>query len=160
MAVRVPFVAQANARSGGQCPHRMLSFGSVRMTDGALGGTAMAEIDLAPYLDHARRWRQVERRALAERREQAWTVARQAAEVLRTRWGAQRVVVFGSLTQEGRLSPWSDIDLAVWGLEGTRCYAALADVLDLTSEFTIDLVDPDDLRPAMREVVQQQGVEL
>ena len=48
------------------------------------------------------RW-QAEQAQLARRRERAWALARQAAEMLRRDFAVVRVVIFGSLVQEGRL---------------------------------------------------------
>ena len=49
------------------------------------------------------------------RRRKAWFVAERAAQLLREQFGAQRVVVFGSLAHEKGFGRWSDIDLAAWG---------------------------------------------
>ncbi len=51
-------------------------------------------------------------RQAEERFEQAWEVAYRAARLLRERFGATRVVVFGSLAHRAWFRPWSDIDLA------------------------------------------------
>ncbi|MFH0725844.1 MAG: nucleotidyltransferase domain-containing protein [Pseudomonadota bacterium] len=46
---------------------------------------------------------------------EAWPLVRVAAKILKQKFGARKVVVFGSLLKKDRFSPWSDIDLAVWG---------------------------------------------
>jgi predicted nucleotidyltransferase len=51
-----------------------------------------------------------------ERREQAWVVSRQAAQVLRSQFGVTGVWVFGSLVEGDHFSERSDIDVAATGL--------------------------------------------
>jgi len=66
-----------------------------------------------------------------ERWELAWDVARTAATLLREEFGAGRVVVFGSLTHRAWFTPWSDIDLAAWGIAPDAFYRAVALVTGL-----------------------------
>ncbi len=44
---------------------------------------------------------------VSRRREGAWRVARVVAETLKSRYGATRVVVFGSLARKTGFTPWS-----------------------------------------------------
>lgn len=94
------------------------------------------------------------------RRQQAWRVARQAAKLLREEYGAHKVVVFGSLAHEDWFTPWSDIDLAAWGIPPERFYGAVAAVTGLSSAFQVDLVDLDTCRSSLRDVVEREGIEL
>jgi predicted nucleotidyltransferase len=93
-------------------------------------------------------------------RRRAWSVARTAAEVLRRRFGATRVVAFDSLARRDWFTPWSDIDLAAWGIPPDAFHRAVAAVTGISSEFQVDLVAPEDCRPALRQVVEQEGVSL
>jgi predicted nucleotidyltransferase len=95
-----------------------------------------------------------------ERSDKAWTVARTAADLLRRRFGATRVVVFGSLTHREWFTPWSDIDLAAWGIPPDVFFGAVAAVTGLSDEFKVDLLDPQDCRPALRRAIEQEGVAL
>jgi predicted nucleotidyltransferase len=99
-----------------------------------------------------------EEATLRQRREEAWDVARAAAITLRQRFGATRVVVFGSLTRPAQFTRWSDIDLAAWGIPADRSYQAA--VASLSPHFKIDLVDIEVCRPALRQVIEQEGVAL
>jgi predicted nucleotidyltransferase len=101
-----------------------------------------------------------EEATLRQRREEAWDVARAAAITLRQRFGATRVVVFGSLTRPAQFTRWSDIDLAAWGIPADRSYQAVAAVASLSPHFKIDLVDIEVCRPALRQVIEQEGVAL
>ena len=93
-----------------------------------------------------------------DRWDRAWEVARTAASLLRERFGATRIVVFGSLAHDDWFSPWSDIDLAAWGIPPDAFFRAVAAVTGLSAEFKIDLVDPQDCRPALRHAIDGEGV--
>lgn len=97
---------------------------------------------------------------LGERREQAWTVARAAARLLREKYGAKRVVVFGSLAHRAWFSPWSDVDLAAWGIPADQFYRAVAAVTGTTADFEVDLVDPAECRTRLRQVIEREGIDL
>ncbi len=94
------------------------------------------------------------------RRRRAWRVARQAAKVLREQFGAQRVVIFGSLAQRGWFTQWSDIDLAAWGVPDERFYQAVATITALSPAFKVDLIDPATCRPRLRQAIEREGIEL
>jgi predicted nucleotidyltransferase len=97
---------------------------------------------------------------VAARWSRAWEVARTAAQLLREKFGAMRVVVFGSLAHRASFSPWSDVDLAAWGIPVDQYYRAVAAVTGMTSDLGIDLVDPNDCRPRLREVIEREGIDL
>jgi predicted nucleotidyltransferase len=116
--------------------------------------------DYTPYLNTARRRARAQQRAVTERRQRAWDLARQAARLLRERYAAQRVVAFGSLVHEGRFTAHSDVDLAVWGIPWPDYLHALGEMLDLDSRIEINLVDVASCHPALRTVIEREGVEL
>ena len=95
-----------------------------------------------------------------ERWERAWSVARVAAEALRQQFGATRVVAFGSLARRDWFTPWSDIDLAAWGIPPGTFYRAVAVVTGISPEFKLDLVAPKDCQPSLRHVIEREGVAL
>lgn len=97
---------------------------------------------------------------LVERYDRAWAVARQAAALLKSSFGAKKVAVFGSLVNRLWFSRWSDIDLAAWGIPHDCFYKAVAAVTDLSEEFKVDLVDPESCRPGLRERIEQEGIVL
>jgi predicted nucleotidyltransferase len=97
---------------------------------------------------------------LLERWQRAWIAARMAADVLRRRFGATRVAAFGSLARRDSFTPWSDIDLAAWDIPPDSFYRAVAVVAGLSPEFKVDLVAPEDCEPALRRVIEQEGVAL
>lgn len=91
---------------------------------------------------------------------EAWALARAAAKILKQKFGARKVVVFGSLLEKDRFLPWSDIDLAVWGIPGSKLYAAIGTITGLSPFIKIDLVDPDTCRRAILEAILNDGREL
>lgn len=96
----------------------------------------------------------------AERWKRAWEVAQTAAILLHQKFGATRVVAFGSLAHRKWFSQWSDIDLAAWGISAYEFCRAVAVVTGLSSEFKIDLLDPESCRHSLREKIEREGVEL
>jgi len=101
-------------------------------------------------------------RAVAERRDRAWEVARTAADLLRIEYGATRVVVFGSLAQKPLFTPWSDIDLAVWGIKPEQYLDAAGAVMDmgLDSGLKIDLVQPEKCSKDFQTDIETDGIEI
>jgi predicted nucleotidyltransferase len=97
---------------------------------------------------------------VGERWKRAWRVAQAAAELLREQFGATRVVAFGSLAHRDGFTPWSDIDLAAWGIASGEFYRAVAAVSGSSPEFKIDLVAPEDCPPKLRDVIEREGVAL
>jgi uncharacterized protein len=90
----------------------------------------------------------------------AQELAHTAAEILRSNYEANRVVLFGSATHPTTFTLWSDVDLAAWGIPDDRYYAAVAAVSGLSREIGIDLVDPESCSPALREAIDRDGTEL
>lgn len=114
---------------------------------------------LSVYRQTARERAQRTAQACRQRHEKAWEVARAAAALLKLRYHATRVVVFGSLTQADRFHLWSDVDLAAWELAPADYFEAVAKVLDIGGEIEVDLVMTEKCKPYLREVVEQ-GTEL
>ena len=99
-------------------------------------------------------------RRRAERRDAGWALARQAADLLRARYGATRVLVFGSLAEGTHFGERSDIDLAAEGLRPSEHFAALGRLLTLFGDFEFDLVDLGACPSGLRAVIQAEGVAL
>jgi len=116
--------------------------------------------EMAAYREAARHRHRAEKGYLHKRRQRAWELARQAACLLTERFNAQRVVLFGSLAHEDRFNPWSDVDIAAWGLRPEDTWRALGAVLDLDPYIEVNLVDMACCRPALRLVIKREGVDL
>ena len=109
------------------------------------------------YRATMQRRQQQAQQELAQRRERAWKVAQLAGELLKTRFGATRVVVFGSLAHGHWFSDTSDIDLAAWGLKDEDYFLAVARLQDLSPEFEIDLVAMERCKPSLRTKILSEG---
>ena len=94
------------------------------------------------------------------RREKGWKLARKAARLLRTRFQAKRVAVFGSLLHEARCTRWSDIDIAVWGVPADRTFRAIGAVMDLDSSVELNLVDVNTCSPSLLRAIEQEAVDV
>ncbi len=98
--------------------------------------------------------------SLSRRYKIAWNTARDAANILKQKYKADKVVVFGSLLYKSRFNKWSDIDLAVWGVPDNRFYAAVGEIIGLDSKFKIDVVDYNDCKSSLQKVIKNEGIEV
>ena len=105
-----------------------------------------------------RRWRE-RHDELARRQDEAWGTARRIAALLRARYGATQVVAFGSIVHPERFDERSDIDLAVAGISPDAFFGAWA-AAGADCAFSLDLVDLRDCSPALRKLIEQEGVSL
>jgi len=114
------------------------------------------------YLEAARRRFTTTELTPAERseRERLLERIREAADVLRTRFGARRVVLFGSLAHAAWFTPDSDVDLAVEGLEGDTYWQAWRLLEELIAVRPVDLVELETAKEPLRRAIQRYGVEL
>jgi predicted nucleotidyltransferase len=86
-----------------------------------------------------------------KRREQVLEAAEACKRLLRERFGARRVILFGSLAGQGIWHARSDVDLAVEGLASAvffEAYSACRDLLPQGAE--LDLVPLEKVSPEMR----------
>ncbi len=108
--------------------------------------------DTARHL--ARRAQQARERA-AERARRLRQGLPGAVRLLRSEYGAQRVLLFGSLAT-GSWGESTDVDLAVEGLPGALYFAALA---DLMAHFgaPVDLVRLEEAPESLRDRIAAEG---
>ena len=86
-------------------------------------------------------------------------VAVSIAAELKSRFGAKKVALFGSLAR-GEFDRWSDIDLVAWGIPAADFYRAVAFATGFSGDWRVDLVDAEDCSPSLRAVLEREGVEL
>lgn len=108
-------------------------------------------------LDAIRKRREAERPARTKRRRRAMMIAHKAADILRKEFGAQKVILFGSLAKRGAFTLFSDIDLAVEGVPPLRYFEAVARVTSFTDFIHIDLVELENCPLALRENIERDG---
>jgi predicted nucleotidyltransferase len=120
----------------------------------------LTQEEVAAYRAAARRRHEREQQELAQKEKRAWELARRSAVLLRERFAAARVVVFGSLVCKGCFTPWSDVDIAAWGIRPEDTFRAIGAVMDITSEIEINLVDVNTCSTSLLDVIVREGVEL
>lgn len=121
--------------------------------------TALSDVtteQMARYRAAARRRSQRRQRKLGDRQEQAWGLARCAASMLKEELGVSRVIAFGSLVRGG-FHERSDVDLAVWGLDGRAYYGAVSRLLDLDPTLPIDLLRAEEAAPQLLDSIEREG---
>ena len=90
-------------------------------------------------------------RILAQRKEEALEAAEACARLLKGRFGARRVIPFGSVASPGTWHDRSDIDLAVEGLDPALFWQAWASLEDVAPRgLSIDLVSLETASPELR----------
>ena len=87
-------------------------------------------------------------------------MARKAAKLLKEKYGTTRVAVFGSLIHEGCFTPWSDIDIAAWGIPAEKTLQAMGEVMDMGHKIQVSLVDMAVCKPSLKKVIEKEGVTL
>ena len=93
-------------------------------------------------------------------REQILVRIREAAAVLKSHFGARRVVLFGSLAHAAWFAPDSDVDLAVEGLVGEDYWQAWREVETIVKDRPVDLIEVEMAGASLRRAIERYGVEL
>jgi predicted nucleotidyltransferase len=94
------------------------------------------------------------------RRRRAMEVSREASRVLKKKYGATRVVLFGSLARSSFFAPTSDIDLYAEGIPGTRFFEAEAEIEEIAKGFRVDLVETKECPPQLLREIEDEGIDL
>jgi predicted nucleotidyltransferase len=81
------------------------------------------------------------------------------AKGLGERYGARKVLLFGSLAR-GDQGQMFDIDLAVKGISPERFFEAVGFATSQTQKWKIDVVDVDDCAGSLRDMIEKEGVVL
>ena len=128
---------------------------------------SMTALDLPPEvlkkyrpLDAIKKSRMKFSAEITSRRRRAMSAARKAAKLLKTEFGANEVILFGSLARRVGFTFWSDIDLASRGIPSDRYLEAMDTVLYLSSEFKIDLVELETCSPTLLSSIELDGKSL
>lgn len=95
----------------------------------------------------------------AGRRDVWWGIARQAAALLRERFGAQRVAVIGDLVRPEPLGFWSELTLVAWGLPKNH-YAIYQALDELAREPRIEIRNAEDASVRQRAAFAREAVDV
>lgn len=101
----------------------------------------------------------VKAESTASRAKEAYSEAKKIAEELVKRFGAKKVVLFGSLAR-GDFNRLSDIDLAVWGIPAAKFFKAVSFACGISDVWKVDLVDAQDCTSTLKEIILKEGTEL
>lgn len=93
-------------------------------------------------------------------REQLLNRVRQAADELKTRFKAKRVILFGSLTDPNWFTSNSDVDLAVEGLSTDVYWQAWRLTEEIIKTRPVDFVDLESAKASLRQTISQYGIQL
>jgi predicted nucleotidyltransferase len=98
----------------------------------------------------------VERQA----RERLLNRIREAAALLKSRFGVRRVILFGSLAHAAWFAPDSDVDLAVEGLRGEAYWQAWQLLEEVINDRPVDVIEIEAASESLRRAIQRYGEEL
>jgi|GEM_PF-416947 len=125
---------------------------------------SLTALDLPPEelkkyrpLEAIRRRRVKQATEISSRRRRAMLAARKAAKLLKAEFGAKEVILFGSLARRVSFTLWSDIDLAVRGIDSEKFFAAFGAIERIDVNFRIDLVELETCPPALLKSVEEDG---
>ena len=91
-----------------------------------------------------------------QRAQKAWESLPKLVRILSDNYGAERVILFGSLAREEfRIN--SDIDLAVSGMPAENYFKALGHLL-MESPYSCDLMTIEDAPDLLRQRIKEDGV--
>lgn len=97
---------------------------------------------------------------LQQRMDRARQVADLAAALLKSRFSAERVVLFGSTLDPELFHERSDIDLAVWGLKSHEYYRAVGQMQSVDPVFSIDLLLFEEASEGLQKTILAEGIDL
>ncbi len=112
------------------------------------------------YRSAARQRQEAEQKVCAQRAKQAWVVAEKAAALLKQRFQAEQVLLFGSLLKPESFDQHSDLDLAAWGIPEEDFLRAVAAVTSLDSEISVDLVRMEEASQSICRHISKEGQQL
>jgi predicted nucleotidyltransferase len=93
-------------------------------------------------------------------REKLMIRIRELATAIKKRFGARRVILFGSLAHEEWFRTDSDVDLAVEGLSGEDYWKAWGLAEEIITDRPIDLVEVEAASDSMKKAIERYGVEI
>ena len=103
----------------------------------------------------------IKRKELEEQKAKAEAL-KKAAEIslfLKEKYGADKIILFGSLAWRTKFSSHSDIDLCVVGFpEKVSYWEALAEAEKMAAPFPLNLVLKENINPRLAAKIEKEGV--
>lgn len=122
------------------------------------GRESIIHSEMDAYVHTAQTRARARRQRLELRRQRGLALAQRAAAHLKAECGARQVAVFGSVLNPRLFHERSDVDLVVWGLDEGRYLRALAALLDLEPDISVDLVEFEQARPEFQRILERDGM--
>ncbi|PMQ01807.1 MAG: DNA polymerase subunit beta [Dictyoglomus sp. NZ13-RE01] len=105
--------------------------------------------------------REKERKKAVERRfHKAWDLVRKMSKILHEKYHAKEVIVFGSMIDLSCFNEWSDIDIAIVGIPDDLYFKAVAEILSMSEDFDIDIVDVESCSESLKKVIMEKGIRI
>jgi predicted nucleotidyltransferase len=115
---------------------------------------------MAGYKQSARLREEQQQADARKRRDLAWSVARDAADLLKRQFGARRVVLYGSVAHGHWFGPRSDIDLAEDGIPPADFWRAWCALDPISRGFEVNLIAVESATESLRDMLDREGVKL
>ena len=95
-----------------------------------------------------------------EKREKLLNRVQKVASMLKRRFGARRVWLFGSLAQTSWFTSDSDVDLAVEGLKIKEYWKAWKLIEEIIKDRPVDFIEIETASESLKKAIERNGVEL
>ncbi len=93
-------------------------------------------------------------------RSDAMDKAKKVAAMLKEKYGAKKVILFGSIVKSDYLHEKSDIDLLVYGIKPEDFLRAGADAWKISGRFDVDIVPAEIAYKNILKRALEEGIEL
>lgn len=101
-----------------------------------------------------------ETKLTAAERERVLSRVRKIAALFKERFGAKKVILFGSMAHEAWFVSDSDVDIAVEGLGSEDYWRAWETAEELIPDIPVDLIDLGSATESLKKAINRYGVEL
>ncbi len=112
------------------------------------------------YIDELIKSKALERVRLEEERLAILKQTAFAANILKEKYGAKEVYLFGSLLSSDRFHSYSDVDLAASNLSPDTFFKACADVSSIFDNCEVDLIDLNHCDESLKIEILESGEKL
>lgn len=93
-------------------------------------------------------------------RSDAMEKARRVAAMLKEKYGAKRIILFGSIIKSDYLHEKSDIDLLVYGIKSEDLLRAGADAWKISGRFDVDIIPAEIAYKNILKRALEEGIKL
>jgi predicted nucleotidyltransferase len=93
-------------------------------------------------------------------RDKLLSLVNQTANMLKTKYNASKIILFGSLAHKAWFNENSDVDLAVEGLPSDNYWQAWREIEDIITDRKIDFVDISEVSEPIKNIIKSEGIEL